>query len=107
VPGLIVTVHSGEAKAYQYLLRGVNLDHGIDFANFVDDMPVNRPSNAHGQGYSDLNFVIPQLLAGVDYTKGPYFAELGDFGVGRIGAYAAARRPAEPDLGQRRHAGRR
>ncbi len=80
VPGLIVTVHSGEAKAYQYLLRGVNLDHGIDFANFADDMPVNRPSNAHGQGYSDLNFVIPQLLAGVDYTKGPYFAELGDFG---------------------------
>jgi outer membrane receptor protein involved in Fe transport len=80
VPGLIVTVHSGEAKAYQYLLRGVNLDHGIDFANFVDDMPVNRPSNAHGQGYSDLNFVIPQLLAGVDFTKGPYFAELGDFG---------------------------
>jgi outer membrane receptor protein involved in Fe transport len=80
VPGLVVTVHSGEAKAYQYLLRGVNLDHGIDFANFLDDMPVNRPSNAHGQGYSDLNFVIPQLLAGVDYTKGPYFAELGDFG---------------------------
>jgi outer membrane receptor protein involved in Fe transport len=80
VPGLIVTVHSGEAKAYQYLLRGVNLDHGIDFANFVDDMPVNRPSNAHGQGYSDLNFVIPQILAGVDYTKGPYFAALGDFG---------------------------
>jgi outer membrane receptor protein involved in Fe transport len=79
VPGLVVTVHSGEAKAYQYLLRGVNLDHGIDFANFVDDMPVNRPTNAHGQGYSDLNFVIPQLLAGLDYTKGPYFAELGDF----------------------------
>jgi hypothetical protein len=80
VPGLVVTVHSGEAKAYQYLLRGVNLDHGIDFANFVDDMPVNRPSNAHGQGYSDLNFVIPQLLAGVDYTKGPYYAAIGDFG---------------------------
>jgi outer membrane receptor protein involved in Fe transport len=80
VPGLVVTVHSGEGKAYQYLLRGVNLDHGIDFANFFDDMPVNRPTNAHGQGYSDLNFVIPQLVAGVDYTKGPYFAELGDFG---------------------------
>jgi outer membrane receptor protein involved in Fe transport len=80
VPGLVVTVHSGEAKAYQYLLRGVNLDHGIDFANFVDDVPVNRPSNAHGQGYSDLNFVIPQLLAGVDYTKGPYYAAIGDFG---------------------------
>jgi outer membrane receptor protein involved in Fe transport len=80
VPGLEVTVHSGEAKAYQYLLRGVNLDHGIDFANFIDDMPINRPSNAHGQGYSDLNFVIPQLLKGVDYTKGPYYPEIGDFG---------------------------
>ncbi len=80
IPGLQVTVHSGEAKAYQYLLRGVNLDHGIDLANFVDDMPVNRPSNAHGQGYSDLNFLIPQILGGLDYTKGPYYAEIGDFG---------------------------
>jgi len=80
IPGLTVTVHSGEGKAYQYLLRGVNLDHGIDFANFIDDMPVNRPSNTHGQGYSDLNFVIPQILGGVDYTKGPYYAGLGDFG---------------------------
>src|SRR6202012_848524 len=57
VPGLVVTVHSGEGKANQYLLRGVNLDHGIDFANFIDDMPINRPSNTHGQGYSDLNFI--------------------------------------------------
>ena len=80
VPGLTVTVHSGEGKANQYLLRGFNLDHGIDFANFIDDMPINRPSNAHGQGYSDLNFVIPQLLQGLDYTKGPYYAEIGDFG---------------------------
>jgi len=80
VPGLEVTVHSGEGKANQYLLRGVNLDHGIDFANFIDDMPINRPSNAHGQGYSDLNFIIPQLLGGLDYTKGPYYAEIGDFG---------------------------
>ena len=80
VPGLVVTVHSGEAKADQFLLRGVNLDHGIDFANFIDDMPINRPSNTHGQGYSDLNFIIPQLVEGVDYTKGPYFASLGDFG---------------------------
>jgi outer membrane receptor protein involved in Fe transport len=80
IPGLDVTVHSGEGKANQYLLRGVNLDHGIDFANFVDDMPINRPSNAHGQGYSDLNFLIPQTLGGVDYTKGPYFPAIGDFG---------------------------
>jgi|HubBroStandDraft_1064217.scaffolds.fasta_scaffold00025_25 outer membrane receptor protein involved in Fe transport len=80
VPGLEVTVHSGEGKANQYLLRGVNLDHGIDFANFIDDIPINRPSNAHGQGYSDLNFIIPQLIGGLDYTKGPYHAAIGDFG---------------------------
>jgi outer membrane receptor protein involved in Fe transport len=80
VPGLVVTIHSGEGKANQYLLRGFNLDHGTDLANFVDDMPINRPTNAHGQGYSDLNFVIPQIVQGVTYTKGPYYAAIGDFG---------------------------
>ena len=80
VPGLVVTVHSGEGKANQYLLRGFNLDHGTDIANFVDDMPINRPTNTHGQGYSDLNFVMPQTLGGLDFTKGPYYAEIGDFG---------------------------
>ena len=80
LPGLVVTVHSGEGKANQYLLRGFNLDHGTDFASFVDDMPVNRPTNAHGQGYSDQNFLLPQLVSGVDYTKGPYYADIGDFG---------------------------
>ncbi|MGC1302728.1 MAG: TonB-dependent receptor [Caulobacteraceae bacterium] len=79
-PGLVVTVHSGEGKANQYLLRGFNLDHGTDIANFVDDMPVNRPTNTHGQGYSDLNFLMPQLAGGLDYTKGPYYASVGDFG---------------------------
>jgi len=81
VPGLIVTVHSGEGKANQYLLRGFNLDHGTDFANFVDDMPVNQSTNAHGQGYSDMNFLIPELAAGLDFTKGPFYASVGDFGV--------------------------
>jgi len=80
VPGLVVTIHSGEGKANQYLLRGFNLDHGTDFASFVDAMPVNRPTNAHGQGYSDQNFLIPQVVGGLDYTKGPYYAEIGDFG---------------------------
>lgn len=80
IPGLVVTIHSGEGKAQQYLIRGYNLDHGTDFASFVDDMPVNRPTNAHGQGYSDLNFLMPQLVAGIDYTKGPYTAAIGDFG---------------------------
>ncbi|MGC1457752.1 MAG: TonB-dependent receptor [Steroidobacteraceae bacterium] len=80
VPGLVVTVHSGEGKANQYLARGFNLDHGTDIANFVDDMPVNRPTNTHGQGYSDLNFIMPELANGLDYTKGPYYAAIGDFG---------------------------
>ena len=80
VPGLVVSVHSGEGKAYQYLARGFNLDHGTDLADFVDGMPVNRPTDAHGQGYSDLNFLIPETLTGLDYTKGPYYAAIGDFG---------------------------
>jgi hypothetical protein len=80
VPGLVVTVHSGEGKANQYLIRGYNLDHGTDIANFIDDMPVNRPTNAHGQGYADLNFFIPPLFGSIDYTKGPFFAATGDFG---------------------------
>jgi outer membrane receptor protein involved in Fe transport len=67
-PGLVVTAHSGEGKANQYLVRGFNLDHGTDIANFVDDMPVNRPTNAHGQGYSDVNFYIPEVASGLDFT---------------------------------------
>ena len=80
VPGLVVTVHSGEGKANQYLMRGFNLDHGTDFASFVDDMPVNRATNAHGQGYSDQNFLMPQTVSDIEYTKGPYYAGIGDFG---------------------------
>jgi outer membrane receptor protein involved in Fe transport len=79
VPGLQVTSHSGEGKANQYLLRGYNLDHGTDLANFVDGMPVNEPTHAHGQGYTDLNFLIPELATNVTYTKGPYYANEGDF----------------------------
>jgi outer membrane cobalamin receptor len=62
VPGVIVSQHSGDGKANQYYLRGFNLDHGTDFATFVDGMPVNMPSHAHGQGYSDLNWLIPELV---------------------------------------------
>jgi TonB dependent receptor-like, beta-barrel/TonB-dependent Receptor Plug Domain len=79
VPGLVVTSHSGEGKANQYLLRGFNLDHGTDLATFVDGMPINMRTHAHGQGYTDLNFLIPELVGGIDYTKGPYFAAQGDF----------------------------
>ena len=80
VPGLIVTLHSGEGKANQYLLRGYNLDHGTDLETYVDGMPVNQPTHAHGQGYTDLNFLIPELANGLTYTKGTYYANVGDFG---------------------------
>ena len=79
VPGLIVTQHAGDGKANQYFLRGFNLDHGTDFATSLDGMPLNMPSHAHGQGYTDLNFVIPELIEQVHYRKGPYSAEDGDF----------------------------
>jgi hypothetical protein len=79
VPGVIVTQHSGEGKANQYFLRGFNLDHGTDLATFVAGMPVNMPTHAHGQGYSDLNFLIPELVTGVQFSKGPYYADQGDF----------------------------
>jgi hypothetical protein len=79
VPGVIVTQHSGDGKANQYFARGFNLDHGTDFRTTVLGMPVNMPSHAHGQGYSDLNFVIPELVKTIQYKKGPYYAEEGDF----------------------------
>lgn len=79
VPGVIITQHSGDGKANQYFLRGFNLDHGTDFAIDVDGIPVNMPTHAHGQGYADLNFLIPELVSGIDYRKGPYYAEVGDF----------------------------
>ncbi len=79
VPGLVVTQHTGDGKANQYYLRGFNLDHGTDFAVSVEDIPVNMPTHAHGQGYADINFVIPELLEEVRYRKGPYFADHGNF----------------------------
>jgi len=79
VPGLVVTSHSGEGKANQYLMRGINLDHGTNLAVFVDGMPINEPTHTHGQGYTDLNFMIPELTTNIQFTKGPYFAGEGDF----------------------------
>lgn len=79
VPGMIVTQHSGDGKANQYFSRGFNLDHGTDFRTSVMGMPVNMPTNAHGQGYSDLNFLIPELVRTIEYRKGTYHAEEGDF----------------------------
>ena len=79
IPGMIVTQHSGAGKANQYFLRGFNLDHGTDFSTYLAGMPVNMRSHAHGQGWTDLNFMIPELIARIDYFKGPYFASQGDF----------------------------
>jgi outer membrane receptor protein involved in Fe transport len=79
VPGVVISQHSGEGKANQYYLRGFNLDHGTDFATTLAGMPVNMPTHGHGHGYSDLNFLIPELVSGVQFSKGPYFADQGDF----------------------------
>ncbi|MCC7124708.1 MAG: TonB-dependent receptor [Acidobacteria bacterium] len=79
VPGVVISQHSGEGKANQYYLRGFNLDHGTDFATTVAGMPVNLPTHGHGHGYSDLNFLMPELVSGVQFSKGPYYADQGDF----------------------------
>ncbi|MEQ1545689.1 TonB-dependent receptor [Methyloglobulus sp.] len=79
VPGLIATQHSGEGKASQYFLRGFNLDHGTDFLTQVDGVPVNQLSHSHGQGWTDTNFLIPELIETLDYKKGSNYAENGDF----------------------------
>ncbi|HEX8478908.1 MAG TPA: TonB-dependent receptor [Telluria sp.] len=78
-PGLIVSQHSGEGKANQFYLRGINLDHGTDLRSTVDGMLVNQRTHAHGQGWTDVNFMIPELASYLEYAKGPYSAEQGDF----------------------------
>jgi opacity protein-like surface antigen len=78
-PGLAVVQHSGSGKANQYYLRGYNLDHGTDLAIFWDGVPINLPTHAHGQGYADLNFLIPETISGLEVRKGPYFVDVGDF----------------------------
>jgi hypothetical protein len=79
VPGLFIAQHAGGGKAEQIFLRGFDIDHGTDLNLEVDGLPVNMVSHAHGQGYSDLHFVIPELINYVDFNKGPYFADRGDF----------------------------
>jgi len=95
VPGLTVTLHSGEGKANQFLMRGYNLDHGTDLETYVDGMPINQPTHAHGQGYTDLNFLIPELADQITYTKGPYYANVGDFGA--VGSVRVSYRDTIPD----------
>jgi hypothetical protein len=96
VPGVIISQHSGEGKANQYYLRGFNLDHGTDFATSVAGMPVNLPTHAHGQGYSDLNFLMPELVSGVQFSKGPYFAEQGDFATAGAASISYTNSLAQP-----------
>jgi outer membrane cobalamin receptor len=79
VPGLIAAQHSGSGKANQYFLRGFNLDHGTDFTAHIDDVPMNLRTHGHGQGYLDVNGLIPEVIGRVDYRKGPYRADVGDF----------------------------
>lgn len=80
VPGVIAVMHSGGGKANQYFVRGFDLDHGTDFAVAVDGVGVNLPGHTHSHGYADLNPLIPELVERIDYKKGPYFADIGDFG---------------------------
>jgi hypothetical protein len=96
VPGLVATQHAGEGKANQYFLRGFNLDHGTDLATFVDGVPVNFPTHGHGQGYTDLYFLIPELADSVQYRKGPYYAEEGDFAAAGSVRFRTVRRIDHP-----------
>ncbi|MCL9999856.1 MAG: Plug domain-containing protein, partial [Erythrobacter sp.] len=90
VPGLVATQHSGSGKANQFFLRGFNLDHGTDFAGFVDGVPINMRSHGHGQGYLDFNFLIPEAVERIDFRKGPYFADVGDFSAAGTAAFKTA-----------------
>jgi hypothetical protein len=96
VPGLILTQHSGDGKANQMFVRGFNLDHGTDFQTRVDGMPINLPTHAHGQGYTDVNFIIPELVEAIDYKLGVYHAEIGDFGSAGAAEFHYVRRLARP-----------
>ncbi len=91
VPGLVATQHSGSGKANQFFLRGFNLDHGTDFSTVIDGMPVNMRSHGHGQGYTDINFIIPELIEEIRFRKGSYFADAGDFSAAGSANFLTAR----------------
>lgn len=93
VPGMVVTQHSGTGKANQYFLRGFNLDHGTDFATYLDGMPLNMRTHGHGQGYTDLNFIIPETIEYIQYAKGSYSAKSGDFSAAGSAHIALKKRP--------------
>jgi len=96
IPGVVISQHSGEGKANQYYLRGFNLDHGTDLAASIVGVPINEPTHAHGQGYSDINWLIPELVSYIQYRKGPYYADQGDFAT--AGSYELFYRDTIPSL---------
>ncbi len=91
VPGLVVTQHSGTGKSNQMFLRGFNLDHGTDFATWIDGMPINQPTHGHGQGYTDLNFIIPELVETLAFRKGPYYTDVSDFSAAGSASFSMMR----------------
>ena len=95
IPGVVISQHSGEGKANQYYLRGFQLDHGTDLAATIAGIPVNMPSHAHGQGYSDINWLVPEMVSFVTFKKGPYYADEGDFST--AGSYDLFYRNTIPD----------
>jgi hypothetical protein len=98
VPGMIATQHSGDGKSNQMFLRGFNLDHGTDFRTEVEGMPVNMPTHGHGQGYTDVNFLVPELVDRVEFQKGVYWADTGDFGSAGASRFRLASEVASPFL---------
>ena len=106
IPGVVISQHSGEGKANQFYLRGFNLDHGTDFATTVAGIPVNMPTHGHGHGYSDLSYLIPELVSGVQFAKGPYFADQGDFATAGSANINYTNGLDQPLVACRRRAGR-
>ena len=93
LPGLFIAQHAGGGKAEEILLRGTNNDHGTDFGIFMDGIPINLPNHAHGQGYADMHFIIPEIIGSASYYKGPYEAGLGDFTNTGAAVYKSLYRP--------------
>ena len=98
VPGTAVTQHSGTGKSNQMFLRGFNLDHGTDFAGFVDGVPLNLPSHGHGQGYLDLNPLIPETIDHIEFGKGPYYADVGNFSSAGYARYSTKNELERPSV---------
>jgi outer membrane receptor protein involved in Fe transport len=99
VPGLIAAQHSGSGKANQYFLRGFNLDHGTDFTTYIDDVPWNLRTHGHGQGYLDVNGLLPEIVERIDYRKGPYRADIGDFALAGASTITTVDRLKRPFVG--------